>query len=63
MKLEEEKAVFVLGLTPRRSYLIEIDDEEMFDLETDAGGILKLVDVPKGKPVGVRIREMPDSSR
>jgi hypothetical protein len=61
--LDEEKAVFVLGLTPRHSYLIEIDDEEMFDAETDAGGILKLVEVPHGKPVGVRIHEAVAATR
>jgi hypothetical protein len=56
LKLEEDEAVFLLGLEPRRTYQVEIDDEEMFEAKSDAGGILE-VDVPRGKGVGVRIRE------
>jgi hypothetical protein len=54
--LDEEKAVFLVGLEPRRAYQVEIDDEEMFEAVTDPGGILEL-DLPHGKEVGVRIRE------
>jgi len=63
MTLDEEQAVFVMGLEPRRAYDVEIDDEEMFEAETDPGGILAL-DLPHGKEVGVRIHEgcrMPDA--
>jgi hypothetical protein len=56
--LEEEEAAFVVGLEPRRTYQVEIDDEEVFEDVTDAGGILEL-DLPHGKEVGVRIREAP----
>jgi hypothetical protein len=55
--LEEEEAVFLLGLEPKRTYQVEIDDEEIFEAETDRGGILEL-DMPRGKPVGVRIKPL-----
>jgi hypothetical protein len=55
--LDEEEAVFILGLQPVHTYQVEIDDEEVFEIDTDRGGILEL-DVPRGKPVGVRIKEV-----
>jgi hypothetical protein len=58
--LDEEDAVFVLGLEPGRTYQVEIDDEEIFEAAADAGGILVL-DPPHGKPAGVRIRDVPAS--
>jgi hypothetical protein len=57
LTLDEEEAVFILGLRPGHSYQVEIDDEEIFEAGTDRGGILEL-DVPRGKPVGVRIKEI-----
>ena len=54
--LEEEEAAFIVGLEPRRTYQVEIDDEELLEAVTDPGGILEL-DLPVGKEVGVRIRE------
>jgi hypothetical protein len=54
--LDQEEAVFIVALEPRRAYQVEIDDEEMFEAVTDPGGILEL-DLPHGKEVGVRIRE------
>jgi len=56
VKLDEEDAVFVIGLKPRRLYQVEIDDEELFEVQTDPGGILEL-NVPHAKEVGVRIQE------
>jgi hypothetical protein len=56
--LNAEEAAFVAGLDPRRSYQVEIDDEEVLEAVTDPGGILEL-DLPHGKEVGVRIREAP----
>jgi hypothetical protein len=56
--LDQEEAVFIVALEPRRAYQVEIDDEEMFEAVTDPGGILEL-DLPDGKEVGVRIREAP----
>jgi hypothetical protein len=50
----EGQAVFLTGLEPRRSYQVEVDDEEMFEAETDPGGILEL-DLPHDREVGVRV--------
>jgi hypothetical protein len=52
---EEADAVFVVGLEPRKAYEVEIDDEEMYEAAADAGGVLML-EVPKGKEVGLRFR-------
>jgi hypothetical protein len=52
---EDEDAVFIVGLAPRKVYEVEIDDEEMVEVEADTGGILEL-EVPKGKTVGIRFR-------
>ena len=57
MTLDEEEAVFILGLQPKRTYQVEIDDEQIFEIQSDAGGILEL-DVPRGKPIGVRLKEL-----
>ena len=54
--LTDEEAVFIVGLQPHHPYLIEIDDEEMYEDVSDPGGILRL-DPPHGKPVGIRIHE------
>lgn len=55
--LDEEEAVFILGLQPKRTYQVEIDDEEIFETQADAGGILEL-DVPRGKATGLRLKEV-----
>jgi hypothetical protein len=57
LTLDEEEAVFILGLAPGKTYQVEIDDEEIFEEATDKGGILEL-DVPRGKLTGVRIKEV-----
>ena len=49
------EAVFVLNLTPRSVYEVEVDDQEMAEVETDAGGTLVL-SFPEGADAGVRIR-------
>jgi hypothetical protein len=36
---------------------VEIDDEEIFETQADAGGILEL-DVPRGKATGLRLKEI-----
>lgn len=59
LKLDEEQAVFVLGLEPRTAYHVEIDDEEMFEAQTDIGGILALTEVTHGKDLSLRIRDVP----
>lgn len=55
VKLNEEDAVFIVGLEPRHTYQVEIDDEEVFETKADTGGIVAL-EVPRGKQVGVRIQ-------
>ncbi|MBM3775536.1 MAG: hypothetical protein FJW37_10275 [Acidobacteria bacterium] len=54
--LKDDEAVFVLGLKPNQKYDLEIDDEEIREARTDAGGILPLRLPPK-IDVGVRIKE------
>ena len=49
------EAVFVLNLTPRAHYDVEVDDEELWDVETDVGGTLVL-SFAEGTDTGVRIR-------
>jgi hypothetical protein len=56
LAVDEEEAVFVLGLTPKKTYQVEVDDEEVFEAAADAGGIL-MIDLPHGKTTGFRIRE------
>jgi hypothetical protein len=53
--LNEDEEVFVLGLKPRSIYTIEVDDEEMTEGKTDAGGILPLK-LPHKTQIGVRLR-------
>jgi len=60
IRLDEEDAIFIVGLVPRRAYQVEIDDEEMFESVADPGGILAL-DAPRGKDIGIRIVEVPPS--
>jgi hypothetical protein len=55
--LNEDEEVFVLGLTPRRTYQIEVDDEEMTEGDTDAGGILELK-LPHKVQIGVRLSDV-----
>ena len=56
LTLDDRVPVFIVALEPRQTYEVEVDDEEMFEAATDAGGILELDDVPRDKPVGVRLR-------
>ena len=48
----------VLGLSPKSSYDIEIDDEELAEGSTDAGGTL-VVTLPPETEAGVRVRRRP----
>jgi hypothetical protein len=56
LTLEDAQPVFVVGLEPRRPYLVEVDDEEMYEAAADPAGILRLDDVPYGRAAGVRLR-------
>lgn len=50
------EAIFILGLTPNAWYGVEIDDEELSEAQTDAGGTLVL-SLPPGQDLGARIRK------
>ncbi|MBZ5591315.1 MAG: hypothetical protein LAP39_03700 [Acidobacteriia bacterium] len=54
--LNEDEEAFVLGLKPHCTYAIEVDDEEMTEGTTDAGGILPLK-LPHKVQTGVRLHE------
>jgi hypothetical protein len=47
------------GLAPHARYDVEIDDQELWEEETDAGGTLMLA-LPEGTDAGVRIRRRAD---
>jgi hypothetical protein len=51
----ENQTLFVLGLVPRSEYAVEIDDQELELLDTDAAGTLQ-VPTSGSADVGVRIR-------
>jgi hypothetical protein len=51
----DAEAVFLMNLTPRARYEVEIDDQELAEIETDAGGTLVL-SMREDTDVGVRIR-------
>jgi hypothetical protein len=53
--VEGSEPVFVVGLKPRQNYLIEVDDEELAEGESDPGGILAL-DIPHNTEAGVRLQ-------
>ena len=50
------EATFVLGLSPRANYDVEIDDEELTERQTDLGGTL-VIALPADMQAGVRIRK------
>jgi len=52
----KEEYAYVVGLAPNALYDIEVDDEEVFEAQTDSGGILALT-FPVGQATGVRIRK------
>jgi len=55
----DEDQTFVIGLAPHARYEVEIDDQELWEEETDAGGTLMLA-LPEGTDAGVRIRRHVD---
>lgn len=59
VKLDEEDVVFILGLEAGRTYQVEVDDEEMYEAPAGRGGILELNDVPRGRPIGIRLKPAP----
>jgi hypothetical protein len=57
---EDQQAVILVGLMAHRTYQVEVDDEEVSEEATDSGGIL-LLELPRGKEIGVRLRETPQT--
>ncbi len=55
----DAEAVFILKLAPRARYLVEIDDQELREEETDTGGTLVLA-IPEGIETGIRLRRRGD---
>lgn len=51
----DAEAVFVLQLTPRAHYDVEVDDQELWEADSDVGGTLVL-SLPEGVDSGARIR-------
>jgi len=49
---------FIVGLKPKQTYSVEVDDEELAEHDTDAGGILT-IDFKRKDTVGVRLAERP----
>lgn len=49
------ESTIVLGLQPRAAYDVEVDDEELEEGDTDAGGTL-VISLPPDTEAGVRIR-------
>ena len=54
----DSEALFLMGLAPRSVYEVEVDDEEMREMETDAGGTLVLAS-PAGIETEARLRRKP----
>lgn len=52
---DEGNQLFIVGLDPRHTYQVEVDDEELYEADSDPGGILEL-EIPQGREVGVRIK-------
>ena len=50
------ETLFVLGLAPRSGYAVEIDDQELEFLDTDAGGTLRIPMSGAGQDTGVRVK-------
>lgn len=51
----DSEAVFVLNLTPRSHYDVEIDDQELREEETDVGGTM-VITLPEGIETGIRVK-------
>jgi hypothetical protein len=58
----EGSSMFVINAKPRTKYDVEVDDEELSELETDAAGTLELR-FGAGEQLGVRLKESPYGSK
>ena len=54
-RAEEDGAVFMVGLTPRRPYQVEVEGKKPAERESDAGGILQ-IEIPRNKLVSIRVK-------
>lgn len=54
LNLAETTKYFILGLKPNSRYDLEVDDEEIREVRTDAGGILPLI-FPASAGIGARL--------
>jgi hypothetical protein len=61
LEADGPSTLFVLGLKPRATYWIEVDDEELAEEHTDSGGILGIVSTRKDER-GVKIQEQAKGS-
>jgi hypothetical protein len=63
LRYQVEKGwVFVVGLKPRQAYLVEVDDEELREEESDPAGTLALRMAPEHK-TGLRLQEAVNHGR
>jgi hypothetical protein len=51
----DAEAVFVLNLSPRARYDVEVDDQELREADTDTGGTL-VIALPEGIATGIRVK-------
>lgn len=56
IELTEEQELFILGLKPGARYDIEMEDEEIFEVQADKGGMVHLKP-PRKKPLDFRMHE------
>ena len=49
------ETVFILGLAPHSKYDVEVDDQELWEEETDNGGTMVLA-LPEGTNSAVRMK-------
>jgi hypothetical protein len=51
-----DEVAFVIGLEPDTAYDVEVDDQGMFEVRSDTGGIVELRFLP-GRKAGVRLKK------
>jgi len=56
IRLEEDQDLLIVGLKPHTRYEFEVEDLEMFEVKSDAGGIVHLK-LPRKKMLDFRTRE------
>jgi hypothetical protein len=56
IRLEEDQDLLIVGLKPDTRYEFEVEDHELFEMKSDAGGIVHLK-LPRNKSLDFRARE------